>query len=73
MLIWRVQPGVRLVRARPRRCIIALSRLDLPTFERPANATSAMAGAGTLRRSTCAPATKVARVTRFTAEAEAST
>ena len=49
-LSWRVQPGVRLVRASEWRCIIALSRLDLPTFERPAKATSAWSGGQRRRR-----------------------
>src|SRR5262245_36416650 len=36
----RVRPGVLDVRARTRRPVSALIRLDLPTLERPANATS---------------------------------
>src|SRR5688500_3887038 len=42
----RVQPGVELVRARLRRFIRLLSRLLLPTFERPAKAISTLTGGG---------------------------
>src|SRR5437879_3591125 len=35
-----VRPGVREVRASALRLVIALTRLDLPTLERPANAIS---------------------------------
>jgi hypothetical protein len=42
----RVRPGVLLVRASARRCTMALMALDLPAFERPANATSAPASGG---------------------------
>jgi hypothetical protein len=63
-LIWRVQPGVLLVRTRLRRCIMALRRLDFPTFERPAKAISAIAGAGSCS-TRVAPAAKVASWTRF--------
>src|SRR6185437_2872485 len=45
-LISRVRPGVLLVRASPWRPTIALMALDLPAFERPANATSAPRSAG---------------------------
>src|SRR5947209_13196596 len=44
-MVW-VHPGVLLVRARPRRPARALMALDLPTFERPANATSGGPGFG---------------------------
>ncbi len=63
MFIWRVQPGVLLVRTRPRRCIIALSMLDLPTFERPAKAISTSVGGGIDGRLT-APAMNFASTTR---------
>src|ERR1700735_2215933 len=63
MLIWRVHPGVLLVRASPLRCIVAFRRLDLPTFERPAKATSRSVGGGRDASST-APATNSALVTR---------
>ena len=46
MLMARVQPGVPLVRTSFFRSTRLLIRLDLPTFERPANAISANAGAG---------------------------
>jgi len=46
MLTLRVCPGVFDVRTSDRRCIIALSKLDLPTLERPANAISGKVGAG---------------------------
>src|SRR5438105_15403497 len=42
----RVRPGVCEVRASALRPVSALIRLDLPTLERPANATSAPAMAG---------------------------
>src|SRR5579863_6988698 len=42
----RVRPGVLLVRASPRRCVMALIALDLPELERPAKATSAPRSAG---------------------------
>src|SRR5690348_5572473 len=35
-----VRPGVELVRAKPRELVSALSKLDLPMFERPQNAIS---------------------------------
>ena len=35
-----VRPGVRLTRASPTRCVIALIALDLPEFDRPAKAIS---------------------------------
>src|SRR6185436_7789984 len=35
-----VRPGVELVRAKPRELVRALSKLDLPMFERPQNAIS---------------------------------
>src|SRR3954468_8826341 len=41
-----VRPGVLLVRARLRRPAMALIALDLPTFERPANAISTGPGGG---------------------------
>src|SRR5262245_53789156 len=41
-----VRPGVLLVRARSRRPVMALSALDLPAFERPANATSTPSSGG---------------------------
>src|SRR5512134_3087203 len=41
-----VRPGVLEVRARPCRRVSALMRLDLPTLERPANATSRGAAGG---------------------------
>jgi hypothetical protein len=42
----RVRPGVRLTLARLRCPTSALSRLDLPTFERPAIANSKRSGGG---------------------------
>src|SRR3954451_5105048 len=45
-LIWRVQPGVELVRARFFRFINLLSKLLLPTLERPAKAISICIGGG---------------------------
>src|SRR3982750_1374089 len=45
-LICRVRPGVRDTRAKFVRFISALIRLDLPTFERPTNATSGSKDAG---------------------------
>ena len=60
-----VRPGVELVRARPRRPTIRLIADDLPTLERPANATSGNDGAGNRPGSDAAP-TNVAVVT-FTA------
>src|SRR5437868_7512546 len=39
-LIWRVRPGVLEVRARVRRPVSAVTRLDFPTLERPTNAIS---------------------------------
>ena len=45
-LIWRVQPGVELVRAKLRRFINLFSKLLLPTLERPANAISICIGGG---------------------------
>src|SRR4051794_24736504 len=45
-LIWRVQPGVELVRAKFFRFINLLSKLLLPTFERPAKAISICIGGG---------------------------
>jgi len=39
-LIWRVWPGLDEVRAKVRRPVNAFTRLDLPTLERPAKATS---------------------------------
>src|SRR4051812_18548979 len=42
----RGRPGVLLERASPRRASIALMALDLPEFERPANATSAPSSCG---------------------------
>ncbi len=41
-----VRPGVREVRARLLRPVSALSRLDLPTLERPASAISVPRAAG---------------------------
>jgi hypothetical protein len=46
MLIARVQPGALLVRTSFLRRTKLLIRLDFPTFERPAKATSAKVGAG---------------------------
>src|SRR5690349_1819232 len=58
-----VRPGVLLVRASERRPVSALMALDLPTLERPANATSAGPGGGSsatvpaaLRNTACANA-----------------
>src|SRR6185436_14241826 len=51
---WRVRPGVLLVRARLRRPASALIKLDLPTFDLPANASSANTGAGSSRTSLAA-------------------
>ena len=45
-LIWRVQPGVELVRAKFLRFISLFSKLLLPTLERPANAISICSGGG---------------------------
>ena len=45
-LISFVRPGVWLTRANALRRTSLLIRLDLPTFERPANATSGMVGSG---------------------------
>src|SRR5262245_34499765 len=45
-LSWRVVLGSRSVRTSPLRPTRVLSKLDLSTFERPANATSASAGGG---------------------------
>jgi hypothetical protein len=42
----RVAPGVELVRTSLRRFTSLLIKLDLPTFERPPNATSASIGGG---------------------------
>jgi hypothetical protein len=44
--ICRVQPGVRLVRASDLRPMRVLSRLLLPTFDRPAKAISTPTGGG---------------------------
>src|SRR5437763_14919284 len=44
-MVW-VRPGVLLVRASARRPVRALMALDLPTLERPANATSGGPGGG---------------------------
>ena len=41
-----VRPGVLLVRARPLRPVMALRALDLPEFERPANAISVPSSGG---------------------------
>ena len=62
MLIARVQPGALLVRTSFFRWTRLLMRLDLPTFERPANATSAKVGAGNCP-SAVAPATNSASST----------
>ena len=45
-LISRVRPGVLLTRANFFRCTSRLSSDDLPTFERPAKATSGRVGSG---------------------------
>src|SRR5699024_1169368 len=45
LMAW-VRPGVLLVRASFLRSQIVFSALDLPAFERPANATSARSSAG---------------------------
>ena len=46
MFTSRVRPGSDEARARPWRPVTALIRLDLPTFERPAKATSGTSGGG---------------------------
>jgi hypothetical protein len=50
-----VRPGVELVRASPRRPTMRLIADDLPTLERPANATSGCDGAGNRPGSVAAP------------------
>src|SRR6187399_2309798 len=67
-LTWRVQPGVELVRMRLLRCSRQLSRLLLPTLERPANATSTSVGGGNWSAAV-APAWKLAETMRGSARA----
>src|SRR5262249_21119612 len=59
-LICRVRPGVPLVRARPRRPRSAFRSDDLPTFERPAIATSGPRGDGPPPGAAAAPRNRAA-------------
>ena len=45
-----MRPGVRLTRASPERCVMALMAVDLPEFERPAKAISRPVSGGELIR-----------------------
>src|SRR4029077_8303363 len=56
----RVRPGVLLVRARARRPSSAFSRDDLPTFDRPATATSGRFGGGPPPGAAAAPRNRAA-------------